>query len=57
MVEQSEEKKTVFITYPSIYNGDNKTTKKYINAYGDSKIWFATEKIHGANFCFIYDGK
>jgi len=49
-----------FTKYSSIENTYRKKEieKIYINGFADNKIkWIVTEKIHGANFSFISDGK
>jgi hypothetical protein len=55
MVEQSEE--TAFKGYPEIENHYAKETIKYIEEHTSEELWVATEKIHGTNFCFEYDGE
>jgi Rnl2 family RNA ligase len=43
--------------YPEIENHYNEMVKKYIEEHTTTEPWVATEKIHGTNFSFIYDGK
>jgi hypothetical protein len=58
MVETSENTtESGFKGYPEIENHYNKIIQKYINEESTDDLWVATEKVHGTNFCFNYDGK
>ncbi len=46
--------------YPSIENHHNTTEMKLLSDTGHTErdvIWVATEKVHGANFSLLTDGK
>ena len=57
MVEKSEEKADGFKGYPEIENHYNKLMQKFIDEHTTDELWVATEKVHGTNYCFIFDGK
>lgn len=47
-----------FKKYESIANDNNTRTIEYYRENGlTTDMWYATEKVHGANFSFISDGK
>jgi len=47
-----------FKKYESIANDNNTRTIEYYHENGlTTGMWYATEKVHGANFSFISDGK
>ena len=47
-----------FKKYESIANDNNTRTIEYYREKGlTAGLWYATEKVHGANFSFISDGK
>lgn len=41
--------------YPKSYNKINNSSYKLSNNYKNIKKWYVTEKIHGANFSFVYE--
>jgi hypothetical protein len=45
-----------FKSYPDIENYNSSKIKKLLKKHTTDELWVATEKIHGTNFCFVFNG-